>query len=141
MLREISKREVKLTIYCDGGARGNPGPGGIGVAIYQKGKLVKSVSKFVGSNITNNQAEYLAVIESLKQAQKLGASEVSLRVDSQLIERQLKGEYKVKNAGLKELYGEAKRLTGQFAKFAIEYLPREENKEADKLVNEALDRV
>ncbi|MBU0708598.1 ribonuclease HI family protein [Patescibacteria group bacterium] len=133
--------EIKkaLTIFCDGGARGNPGPGGIGVVVYRDGVLIDSISKFVGKKVTNNQAEYLAVIESLRKAKELQAGSIKVLVDSQLAQRQLTGIYKVKNALLRELWQKVKDLETEFKEVKFEFVPRESNKEADRLVNEVLD--
>lgn len=88
---------------------------------------------------TNNVAEYGGVILALELCAQLGASDVKLRVDSELIARQMTGQYKVKNVGLRPLYERAKRMSREFSSFSIEHVPREQNKVADKLVNEALD--
>ncbi|OQX51110.1 hypothetical protein B5M47_01935 [candidate division CPR3 bacterium 4484_211] len=137
-MKDKETKQKKLTIFCDGGARGNPGPGAIGIAIYHQGNLVKSISKFIGRLVTNNQAEYQAIIESLNQAEKLRATHIHLKIDSQLAQRQLTGQYKVKNAGIKVLWEKANRLINNFQEVTLEHIPREKNKEADKLVNEAL---
>jgi ribonuclease HI len=130
---------MKLKIYTDGGARGNPGPAAIGVVVYDaKGKRVESVSKYLGE-ATNNQAEYRALITGAELAKKLGADEVDFYVDSELIVKQLAGEYRVKNAGLKPLFQELREAVCDLERATFQHVPREKNKEADRLVNRALD--
>ena len=124
----------------DGGARGNPGPAGIGVAIYgEKGKLIGRHSKFIGT-ATNNQAEYKASILGLEKAKELKAKEVRCFLDSELVVKQLIGQYRVKDKDLKPLFAEILKLTNNFDSVIFKHIPREENKLADKLVNLAIDR-
>ena len=137
----MSKRkEAKsFQVYADGGARGNPGPAAIGVVLLDaNGKKLEEVSKYIG-NATNNVAEYLAVIYGLTEALLKNIKEVSLNVDSQLVAKQLRGEYKVKDQNIRKFFGIALNLLRGFDKVEIREIPREENKEADKLVNKALD--
>jgi ribonuclease HI len=129
---------MKLTIYTDGGARGNPGPAGIGVVIERDGKIVKEYGKYIGET-TNNQAEYQALIFALESAKEMGGTEVEVLMDSELIVKQLKGEYRVRDAGLSPLYLCVHNLRAGFAKFSVRHIRREQNKEADRMVNEALD--
>lgn len=130
----------KIIIYTDGGARGNPGPAGIGVAIYDENrKIIEEHSGFLGI-ATNNQAEYQAVILALKKAQILGAEELDFYLDSELVVKQLKGEYKVKNKDLASLFLEIHNLSINFKKISYTHVRREFNKEADRLANEAMDR-
>ena len=130
----------KLIIYSDGGARGNPGPAAIGVAIYNvSGKELRRISEYIGST-TNNQAEYKAVINALSEASVMGAESVVCHLDSELVVQQLRGKYKVREAGLKPLAAEALRLTSKFLQAEFKHVPREKNKLADELVNEALDK-
>jgi ribonuclease HI len=130
----------QLIIYTDGGARGNPGPAGIGAAIYdEKRELVATVSEYLGV-ATNNQAEYRAVIAALKKAQELGAQELDFYLDSELVVKQLRHEYKVKNKDLVPLFLMVHNLALSFAKISYTHVPREQNKAADKLANEAMDR-
>lgn len=130
----------KLIIFTDGGARGNPGPAGIGAVLYDENKvLVAEVSEYLGV-ATNNQAEYKALITALKKAQKLGASELDCYLDSELVVKQLKREYKVKNADLAPLFLIIHNLSMGFKKISYTHIPRERNKEADRLANEAMDR-
>jgi ribonuclease HI len=129
----------KITIYTDGAARGNPGPAAIGVALKDAaGNNVATISRTLGVK-TNNQAEYMAVIAGVEKAISLGAKQVILKSDSELIVRQLMGQYKVKNADLKELYQKVVALTGRLEKFSALNIPREQNKQADALCNMALD--
>jgi ribonuclease HI len=128
----------KIDVYIDGGARGNPGPAGIGVAIYDdSGKLIREFEKYIGV-ATNNVAEYLAVIYGMQEAMFLKASNVRIFMDSELVCQQLKGEYKVKDVKIKPLFEIALHLTKGFKKVEIANIPREKNKEADKLVNKAI---
>ncbi len=129
----------KLIIYTDGGARGNPGPAGIGAVIYdENNRLLKEISEYIGE-ATNNQAEYRAVIAALEKAHKLGAEEVVFYLDSELVVKQLRGEYRVKNKDLASLFVRVHNLKLNFRKIQFFHIPREKNKEADKLVNKAID--
>jgi ribonuclease HI len=129
----------KIVIYTDGAARGNPGPAAIGVVLKDAaGNTVATVCRALGVR-TNNQAEYTAVIAGVEKAINLGAKEVVLKSDSELVVRQLMGQYKVKNADLKEMYQKVVTLTGKLAKFSAVNIPREQNKQADALCNQALD--
>lgn len=128
----------KLQIYTDGGARGNPGPGGIGAVIWSGNELIGRHKKYIGV-ATNNQAEYKAVILALEEAKKLGASELEFFLDSELVVKQLRQEYKVKDKELAPLFVQAWNLGFSFKKVTYTHIPREKNKEADKLVNEAID--
>jgi ribonuclease HI len=131
----------KLTIYTDGAARGNPGPAAIGVVLKDAaGNTAATISRTLGVK-TNNQAEYTAVIAGVEKAISLGAKQVVLKSDSELIVKQLMGQYKVKNADLKELYQKVVALTGRLEKFSALNIPREQNKQADALCNKALDGV
>lgn len=132
---------MKITIHTDGGARGNPGPAGIGAVITdEKGKVVKEVSACIGET-TNNQAEYQALIRGLEAAKKFGASEVAVVMDSELIIKQLKQEYRVRDKGLAPLFVKAWNLLHGFKKYALRHVPRAKNKRADELVNQALDNM
>ncbi len=132
--------DKKLIIHTDGGARGNPGPAGIGVVIYNEHKeLLREYSDFLGV-ATNNQAEYKAVILALRRAKDLEAEEISFFLDSELVVKQLKGEYKVKNQDLASLYLEIHNLSVDFKKITYTHVRREFNKEADRLANEAMDK-
>lgn len=132
---------MKFTLYSDGGARGNPGPAAYGVAIYDEaGRLVDTLKKYLGE-ATNNQAEYEGVVAGLAKAASLGASEVDFYLDSELIVKQLKGEYKIKNSGLQPLAAKVLALTNKFTRVNFHHVPREKNALADRLVNEALDEA
>jgi ribonuclease HI len=133
---------MNLQIYTDGGARGNPGPAGIGVLLVDKasGEKVEEHSVFLGKT-TNNQAEYRAAILGLERAVALGAASVELIADSELIIKQARGEYKVKNADLAKRYLELKNLETRLnGRVQYRHVIREHNKRADTLANEAMDR-
>ncbi len=130
---------MQLVLWTDGGARGNPGPAGIGVVITDAaGTLVAEIAEYIGE-ATNNQAEYRALIAGLERARELGATRIDIRMDSELVVRQLQGEYKVKNEKMKPLYTEATHLLRGFEHYTIAHVRREQNAEADKLVNQAID--
>ncbi len=132
---------MKISLYTDGGARGNPGPAGIGAALYDsQGKLLAEVSRYLGV-ATNNQAEYKAIIAGLEKAKALGADEVSCFMDSELAVRQLNREYKVKNKDLAPLFLTVHNLSLGFRKVSYTHIPRERNQAADRLANEAMDRA
>jgi len=129
-----------LTLEFDGGSRGNPGPAGIGVVVRAgDGTPLVTLGRFIG-RATNNVAEYRALITALQQARELGAKKVVVRGDSELVVKQMRGEYRVKNADLRTLYDEAKGLIGQFAHATIDHNYRHKNALADKLANLAMDR-
>ncbi|MEW6748523.1 MAG: ribonuclease HI family protein [Candidatus Micrarchaeota archaeon] len=123
-----------LTIYTDGASLGNPGPMGIGVVIYRDGFRVEELSEYAGSG-TNNIAEYLAVIRALEAVHEIGAIEIHIKSDSELIIRQLNGEYKVKDPKLTPLKKRVDSLCHGL-RITFEHIPREKNKEADKLSKE-----
>jgi ribonuclease HI len=130
---------MKLIINTDGGARGNPGPGAIGVVIKDSaGKKIADISKYIGFS-TNNEAEYKAMIEGLKQAGLKNAVSILFNLDSELVVKQMKGLYKVKDAKLKVLHSEAKKLEKNFEHVEYNHVPRTQNSEADALVNQVLD--
>lgn len=146
---------MKIKIFSDGGARGNPGPAGIGVVVRQVDQETKrqkdfEISKFIGI-ATNNQAEYTAVMEALKWVitnliTANDTSRVSVEaeffLDSELVVEQLNGRYKVKNEGLKPLFWQIRDLIMQLGgKVTFKHIPREQNKEADRLVNQAIDKA
>jgi ribonuclease HI len=131
----------RLTVNVDGGARGNPGPAAIAaVASVDGEEVIDSRGEVIG-HATNNVAEYRAVLLGIELARELGASEVELVGDSELIVKQVKGEYRVKDAGLRDLHAEVGRALRGFDRWSIRHVRREENAAADALVNEALDRV
>ena len=127
-------------IFTDGASKGNPGPAGIGVLIKANGKIVCEVSEAIGKT-TNNVAEYTALIRGLKEAKELGAESIKVRTDSELLFYQLKGEYKVKHPNMKPLHEEAAGLLKSFQKVECKVVPREENKEADRLATSALRQI
>lgn len=128
-----------ISIFADGGSRGNPGPAAIGVVLLdEKGKRIEEISKCIGVS-TNNVAEYLAVVYGLQEAVYRKAKNVVINVDSQLVARQLKGEYKVKDQNLRKFFDLALNLFRWFDKIDIREVPRDRNKDADELVNKALD--
>jgi ribonuclease HI len=132
---------MHLIVCTDGGARGNPGPSAIGVSITEPdGTEVASISERIGST-TNNVAEYTAVVRGLALAAELGADEVTLRSDSELLVRQLEGRYRVKASHLQPLHADALATLRGFSRFTLEHVRRERNVRADALVNEALDAV
>lgn len=131
---------MKLTIYTDGGARGNPGPAAAGVVIKNEtGKNLTAYGEYLGEQ-TNNFAEYSALISGLKKAKELGATEVDCILDSELVTKQMKREYKVKEPTLQKLYIQAYNAATAFKKVNFIHTMREGNKEADRLVNEILDK-
>lgn len=130
---------MKLTIYTDGGARDNPGPAGAGVVIKSNGQIIKTIAKYLGV-ATNNQAEYQALILGLEAAKKLGAAEADCYSDSQLLVEQVNHRWKIKNHGLGPLFIKVWNLSQSFKKVNFYYIPREKNQEADKLVNEIIDK-
>ena len=133
--------KMGLQIYLDGGSRGNPGPGALGVVIYDtEGNLLKEQSEFLGKT-TNNVAEYTAVIRALEIAKELKAEKVIIFSDSQLVVRQLTGVYKIKTSHILQLIKVVKELERKFIKVEYTHVNREENQVADRLVNEELDRM
>lgn len=129
----------KLIIRTDGGARGNPGPAAIGVVIEdESGKIIKKFGKYLGV-ATNNQAEYQALYDGLEIALSLGAVELACYLDSELVVKQMKLEYKVKNKDLALQFIKVWNLVQKFKKVSFNHVPRAKNSQADFLVNEALD--
>ena len=129
----------KLLLYTDGGARNNPGPAATGFLIKdEEGEVVKKGGKFLGV-ATNNEAEYQALIEGLKAAKEFNPRHLDCFLDSSLAVNQLNGVFKIKEARLRELVFEAKSLEQGLASVRYQYIPREENKEADAIVNQILD--
>lgn len=135
----------KIIIYTDGGSRGNPGPAAIGVVYTsEKGEVIKRYSETLGVK-TNNEAEYTGIIMALKKFKSLFGKELAkkteleIRSDSELIVNQLNGEYKLVNEKIIPLFVQVWNLKTEFLKVKFKHIPREKNKEADRLVNEALD--
>lgn len=131
--------EKMYQVYTDGGARGNPGPSGVGVVIVHDGQTVKTLSNYIGEG-TNNQAEYRAVITALDALRELGAKHVDFFLDSELVVSQLNRKFKVKDAELAKLFVRVWNACQQFTRVTFSWIPREQNHHADALVNEAIDR-
>jgi ribonuclease HI len=129
----------RFVVNVDGGARGNPGPAAIGVVLRDaRGEVLEEVGETIGE-ATNNVAEYRALLRGIELAAERGATELDLVGDSELVVRQVEGRYKVKNAGMKQLHEEVKRVLRDFDSWSIRHVRRENNADADRLVNEALD--
>lgn len=134
----------RMRLFADGGSRGNPGPAALGYVLFElsadgeMGERIFEEGIYIGEE-TNNIAEYSAIVAGLKKAKELGADEVDVRLDSQLAVRQINGQYKVKNPGIAKKYLEVHNLRQQFRKTVFTHVRREFNKEADAMVNKALD--
>jgi ribonuclease HI len=130
-----------LILHVDGGARGNPGPAAIGVVVSDPaGGVIEELAETIGVT-TNNEAEYRALLRALELAARLGAQEVRIYGDSELVAKQVRGEYKVKHPRMKELHEQAIVALGRFPRVTITTVPRAQNARADELVNRALDGV
>jgi ribonuclease HI len=130
---------VDLVVACDGASRGNPGPAAVGVAFSDStGTEVRALSRRIGF-ATNNQAEFLALIAGLEEAQRLGARRIEVRLDSELVVRQVVGRYRVRHPGLRPLFEQARQLLCSFEEASVRQVPRERNRRADALANAALD--
>lgn len=128
-----------MTVSCDGASRGNPGPAGAGAQIVDAdGAVLAEIAEGIGET-TNNVAEYTAVIRGLEKAQELGASDVLLRSDSQLLINQLIGSYRVKTPHLQPLHRRVRGLAAGFESIEFEHVRRERNTEADRLANQGVD--
>ena len=139
-MRALSADPGHLIVSCDGAARGNPGPAGIGVQVTTAaGEVLGEIAEGIGE-ATNNVAEYTAVVEGLSLAQELGARSVTLRSDSELLIHQLTGRYRVKAEHLQPLHRRVRGLAAGFERISFEHVPREQNQEADRLANEGVDR-
>src|SRR6187200_2130140 len=133
--------EPAAVLWTDGAARGNPGPAGIGAILKSaSGDVLFTGSEFLG-HTTNNVAEYKAVLLGLTGALAKGVRRVEVRADSELLIKQLRGEYRVKSPGLKPLFEEARRLIARFASVKLTHIRRELNGEADRLANQGIDKV
>jgi ribonuclease HI len=131
----------EAVLWTDGAARGNPGPAGIGAILKSStGEVLFTGSEYLG-HTTNNVAEYKAVLLGLAGALAQGVTRIELRADSELLIKQLKGEYRVKSPGLRPLFDEAKRLIARFASVKLTHIRRELNGEADRLANQGIDQV
>ncbi len=132
---------MKLVAHVDGGSRGNPGPAAAGAVLSTpEGEVVDRVSEFIGLT-TNNVAEYRALLLGVRRARELGATEVEVVNDSELIAKQVNGQYKVKHADMKPLHAESLAALSAFDRWTVRTVRREHNADADALVNEALDAV
>ncbi|OGZ72248.1 MAG: hypothetical protein A2908_03855 [Candidatus Staskawiczbacteria bacterium RIFCSPLOWO2_01_FULL_38_12b] len=136
----------EIVIYTDGGSRGNPGKAAIGVVFCnEKGEVIKKFGEYLGDHLTNNDAEYAAVIFALKKFKALFGkamaehSQVEIRSDSELLVKQMNGKYKVENEKIQKFFMEIWNLKIDFKEVKFKAIPREKNKEADALVNQALD--
>jgi len=134
------KTSLHVKVYIDGGARGNPGPAAAGIIVRSAEDLsvLHASGVFLGQT-TNNVAEYSGLVTGLIQAEKLKAEEAEFFSDSELLVRQMNGQYKVRNPGLIPLHRKAQKLASKFRKFSITHISREQNEQADRLVNEALE--
>lgn len=133
--------DSEYVLYCDGASRGNPGAAATGFALFDaRGDEVLGRGAAIGIQ-TNNVAEYRALIQGLEAAIELGITMLRVRMDSELVVRQILGQYRVRHAGLMPLHAAAMALRARFARFAIEHVPRAENTRADALANAALDAV
>jgi len=130
---------MKATLYTDGGARGNPGPAGIGYVLTLADGRVVPQGAYIGET-TNNQAEYTALVHGLERALKEGVRTLDCFLDSELVVKQIRGEYRIKDENLKVLAERARSLVDQFEHVSFNHVRREKNQRADALVNEALDR-
>lgn len=129
----------RWVLHTDGGARGNPGPGGVGIVLRRPdGAIATKGGAFLGT-VTNNVAEYEALLWGLRAARALGANELLVKADSELVVKQMRGEYRVKNEGLKPLFCEAQALRRAFDAVEFSHVRRAENAEADALANDAMD--
>jgi len=131
---------VEATLFADGGSRGNPGPAASGAVLLDpNGDLLEEIGAYLGV-ATNNVAEWTALVLGLEAAQRLGIKRLAVRLDSELVVKQIRGEYRVKHAGLQPLYMRARRLLVAFAEIDIRHIPRKQNALADRLVNVVLDQ-
>jgi len=131
---------MEATLFADGGSRGNPGPAAsAAVLLDAQGEVVEEVSAFLGV-ATNNVAEWTALLLGLEAAARRGIRSLAIRMDSELVVKQLRGEYRVKHAGLQPLHRKATRLLGSFEAVEVRHVPRKQNVLADRLVNHVLDQ-
>lgn len=132
---------MKVTVNVDGGARGNPGQAAIGAVVFDQSGLVIDEAKEAIGVATNNVAEYRALLLGLERAKQLGATQIQVINDSELIAKQIGGEYKVKHEAMKPLYRQAMAALRQFDQWSVRSVPRAQNSAADALVNQALDAI
>lgn len=135
-------RPLRLLIHTDGAARGNPGPAGAGAILRDAadGRVVAEIATFLGLR-TNNYAEWTAVALALEEALLQGAQQVDLRMDSELVARQITGRYRVKHPDLKPIHAQVMAMLARFAAYTVGHVPRELNKDADRLSNVAIDQI
>jgi ribonuclease HI len=139
--RMVSDAGSEWTLRCDGGARGNPGPGAAGYVLYSPdGREVEAKGEYLG-HVTNNVAEYRALIAGLAAAARHDAKPLRICMDSELVVRQMTGEYRVKHQGLKPLHAEARDAAAKVSRVRFEAVRREQNARADELVNQTLDKI
>jgi len=131
---------MELELYIDGASKGNPGPSGVGVVICRDGETVKNISNYIGST-TNNVAEYTALIHGLQEALHMKAQVLKINTDSQLLYRQIKRLYKVRNQNILALFTQAMHLMAAFKKIEMRNIPREDNCGADKLATQAINKA
>lgn len=130
---------LKATLHTDGGARGNPGPSGIGIVLAdENGEIIGELARGIGET-TNNVAEYTALITGLELALSKGVTDISVSVDSELLVRQISGEWKIRNERLRALAVKARALLGRFHSSDLQHVPREMNAGADRLANQGMD--
>ena len=135
----MSKQTEQIIIHTDGGSRGNPGPAAAGFVLTDPaGTQLQAKGIFIG-RATNNVAEYTAIVKALEAAKQIGAKRVTVFSDSELLVKQVNGEYRVKSEQLRPLFQQARKLLGEFENWKVQHVAREKNKEADKLVNRSLD--
>ena len=131
----------KVKVFIDGACRGNPGKAATGIIFCDtNGKVLHQMGYYLG-HATNNVAEYMALIRALEKSQELGYKNIEIFSDSQLLTKQIRGEYTVRNQQLKELFKKVKELMNGFSYFSLEYIPREDNTLADRIANQALDKA
>jgi ribonuclease HI len=132
----------RILIYTDGAARGNPGPAGLGALLRdaETGEVLAELARFLGVR-TNNYAEWTAVEDALREALRLGATHVDLRMDSELVARQISGRYRVKHPDLKPIHASVMTMLGLLDGYTVGHVPRELNKDADRLSNVAIDEL
>jgi len=127
----------EIEVYIDGASKGNPGPSGIGVVVCCGGQTIKNIASYIGQ-ATNNIAEYTALLYALQEGLALKAKSIKINTDSQLLYRQIKKIYKIKNTNILGLYNQALRLMSAFGEVSINHIPRQMNQGADKLANKAV---
>ena len=138
--KEGEKEDRVLVLYVDGASKGNPGKAGAGVLVTNhKGTKITEISRYLGEK-TNNEAEYWALLIGLREAKQLGGRTIRAFTDSELMEKQINGLYRVRNMNLRSLHRAVVETLRGFSSFSIESIPREQNQEADRLANEAIRR-